>query len=39
VFVVAHDSRMEAVLEEVAAPVVALVEPLGVAKIQQVHPA
>jgi hypothetical protein len=39
VVVVAHDLCVEAILEEVAATVVSLVEPLRVAKVQQMHPA
>jgi hypothetical protein len=39
VLVVSHDLCVEAVLEEMAAPVISLVEPLRVAKVQEVHPA
>jgi hypothetical protein len=37
--VIAHDACVEAILEEVAAPVVALVEALRVAEVQQMHTA
>jgi ethanolamine utilization protein EutP (predicted NTPase) len=39
VLVVSNDARVEPVLEEMAAPVVALVEALRVAEVQQVHAA
>jgi hypothetical protein len=39
VLVVSNDLGVEAVLEEVAATVISLVEPLRVAKVQEVHPA
>jgi hypothetical protein len=39
VLVVSHDLGVEPVLEEVTATVITLVEPLRVAKVQEVHPA
>jgi hypothetical protein len=39
VLIVAHDLCMETVLEDVAATVISFVEPLRVAKVQEVHPA